>query len=153
MADVFSQLYVQLVFSVKNRDALIQSNFEELLFKYITGIVSNRKQKLLIINGMPDHIHILLSLSPNCIISDLVKDIKVSSTKYINENKLCKFKFQWQNGYGAFSYGKSQVDSVFKYISNQKEHHKKYSFKDEYIKLLNKFEIEYKEEHLFEWVL
>lgn len=152
MADVYAQIYIQIIFSVKNRDSLINENFEEILYKYITGIVTNKKQKLLIINGMPDHIHILLSLSANCNLSELVKDIKVSSSKYINENKLSKYKFQWQNGYGAFSYSKSQVDKVYKYINNQKEHHKKYSFKDEYIKLLQKFEIEYNFKNLFDWI-
>lgn len=152
MADVFTQIYIQIIFSVRNRESLINENIKDSLYKYITGIITNKNQKLLIINGMPDHIHILVSLNTSCKISDLVKDIKVSSSKYINENKLTKYKFQWQNGYGAFSYSKSQVDKVFQYILNQENHHKKYSFKEEYVKLLKIFQIEYKSENLFEWI-
>ena len=119
--------------------------------KYITAVVQNDKHKMLAINGMPDHIHIFLGWKPSISISDLVKDIKKASNNWINDRKLIKGKFEWQDGYGAFSYGKSQVDQVCKYILNQKEHHKKQTFKSEYIMLLKLFEIDFKDEYLFEF--
>jgi len=121
------------------------------LQKYITAVVQNDKHKMLAINGMPDHIHIFLGWKPSISISDLVKDIKKASNNWINDRKLIKGKFEWQDGYGAFSYGKSQVDQVCKYILNQKEHHKKQTFKSEYIMLLKLFEIDFKDEYLFEF--
>jgi REP element-mobilizing transposase RayT len=152
MADVYSQLYIHLIFSVKNRNALIDEKFEDEIYKYITGIITQQNHKLIAINGMPDHINILIGYSPNSNLSDLVKQIKVSSTKFINEKRFSKYKFNWQSGYGAFSYSKSQLNNIIKYINTQKEHHKKVSFKDEYITFLKKFEIEYKTEYLFEWI-
>lgn len=148
----FSQIYIQVVFAVKNRDALIGISWEERLYQYITGIVQNKGQKLLAINGMPDHLHFLIGMKPNCCLSDLVREIKKSSNNMITENKLSKFKFQWQEGYGAFSYSHSQIDHVVKYILNQKEHHKKQTFKEEYIDFLKKFEVEYEEKYLFDWL-
>lgn len=148
----FSQIYIQVVFAVKNRDALIDISWEERLYQYITGIVQNKGQKLLAISGMPDHLHFLIGMKPNCCLSDLVREIKKSSNNMITENKLSKFKFQWQEGYGAFSYSHSQIDNVVKYILNQKEHHKKQTFKAEYIDFLKKFEIEYEEKYLFDWL-
>ena len=141
----YSQIYIQIVFAVKNREALITSSWEDKLYQYITGIVQNKGQKMLAINGMPDHIHLFIGMKPNCCLSDLVREIKKSSNKMINENKLSRFKFNWQEGFGAFSYGHSQIDTVVKYIMNQKKHHKKQSFKDEYIEFLKKFEITYDE--------
>lgn len=152
MPGTFSQIYIQVVFAVKHRESLIHSSWEEELFKYITGIVQKRGQKMLAINGMPDHIHFLIGMKPSCCISDLVREIKKSSTELINEKKLSKYKFQWQEGYGAFSYSHSHLDNVIKYIANQKEHHKNKSFKDEYIDFLNQFEIDHKPEYLFEWI-
>ena len=145
----YSQIYIQIVFAVKNREALITSSWEDKLYQYITGIVQNKGQKMLAINGMPDHIHLFIGMKPNCCLSDLVREIKKSSNKMINENKLSRFKFNWQEGFGAFSYGHSQIDTVVKYIMNQKKHHKKQSFKDEYIEFLKKFEITYDEKYVF----
>ncbi|OWY25775.1 transposase [Sphingobacteriales bacterium UPWRP_1] len=148
----FSQIYIQVVFAVKHREALIAYSWEERLYQYITGIVQNNGQKMLAINGMPDHLHFFIGMKPSCCLSDLVREVKKASNKMINENKLSKFKFNWQEGYGAFSYSHSHIDNVVKYVMNQKEHHKKISFKDEYIDFLKKFEIEYDEKYLFDWV-
>ncbi len=152
MPGTFSQIYIQVVFAVKGRDSLISASWEEELYKYITGIIKGKGQKLLAINGMPDHIHFLIGMKPSCCLSDLVREIKKSSNDFIKEKKFTKYKFQWQEGYGAFSYSHSNLDNVIGYIKNQKEHHKKQSFKDEYLSFLKKFEIEFKEEYLFEWV-
>jgi putative transposase len=152
MPGTFSQIYIQIVFAVKGRDSLIHSSWEEELHKYITGIVQNKGQKMIAINGMPDHIHILIGLKPSCSISELVREIKKSSNEFIHEKKYSKFKFSCQEGYGVFSYNHSNLGNVVSYIANQKEHHKKTSFKDEYIAFLNKFEIDHKPEYLFEWI-
>jgi len=151
MSDTFTQLYIQLVFAVKGRYSFIQSTWEENLHKYITAVVQNDNHKMLAINGMPDHIHIFLGLNPAIAISDLVKDIKRASNNWINGKEFTKQKFEWQGGYGAFSYGRSQIDQVCKYISNQKKHHAKESFRKEYTRLLKKFDIEFKDEYLFEF--
>lgn len=148
----FSQIYIQIVFAVKNREALIASSWEEELYKYITGIVQNKGQKMLAINGMPNHIHILIGLKPSCCLSDLVREIKKSSNSFIKEKEFSKYKFEWQEGFGAFSYSHSSLDNVIGYINNQKQHHKKRSFKEEYIDFLEKFNIEFKDEYLFEWI-
>lgn len=153
MAGTFSQIYIQVVFAVKSRDSLIHSSWEEELYKYISGIVRNKEQKMLAINGMADHIHFLIGMKPSCCLSDLVREIKKSSNDFIKEKGFSKFKFQWQEGYGAFSYSHSNLDNVIKYIMNQKEHHKKKSFKDEYMEFLKKFEIEFKDEYLFDFEL
>ncbi len=152
MPSTFSQIYIQVVFAVKGRNSLIHSSWEEELYKYITGIIRNKEQKLLAINGMPDHIHFFICMKPTCCLSDLVREIKKSSNEFIKEKKLCKFKFQWQEGYGAFSYSHSSLDNVIDYINNQKTHHKKQSFIDEYKEFLTAFEIEYKDEYLFELI-
>ena len=152
MPSTFSQIYIQIVFAVKGRDSLISSTWEEELYKYITGIVRNKEQKMLAINGMPDHIHFLIGMKPSCCLSDLVREVKKSSNDFIKEKNLSKSKFNWQEGYGAFSYSHSNLDNVIRYILNQKEHHKKKTFKEEYIEVLNKFEIEHKPEYLFEWL-
>ncbi|QOI98405.1 MAG: IS200/IS605 family transposase [Flammeovirgaceae bacterium] len=152
MPGTFSQIYIQVVFAVQNRDCLIHASWEEELYKYISGIVKNKDQKMLTINGMPDHIHFLIGMRPSCCLSDLVREVKKSSTEFIKEKKLSKFKFNWQEGYGAFSYSHSQIDSVIKYIMNQKEHHKKQTFRDEYLDFLRKFEIDFKDEYLFKWI-
>ncbi len=151
MGDTYTQLYIQLVFAVKGRHSFIESGWEEEMYKYTTGVVQTDKHKMLSINGMPDHVHIFIGLNPAIAISDAVKDIKRASHNWINDKGFVKGKFEWQGGYGAFSYGKSQIDKVCKYIANQKEHHKKQSFKTEYISLLKLFEIEYKDEYLFEF--
>ena len=152
MSGTFTQIYIQITFAVKNRESMINSSWEEELYKYISGIINNKNQKVLAINGMPDHIHILIGMKPSCCLSDLVREIKKSSNDFIKERNFSKYKFQWQEGFGAFSYSHSALDNVIKYIQNQKEHHKKYSFKEEYIELLNRFQIEYKEKYLFDWI-
>ncbi len=150
MAGTFSQIYVQVVFSVKRREPLIDPVWEERLYQYITGIVRNKQQKLIAINGMPDHIHLFLGLKPSCCISDLVREIKKHSTDFITENRLTQTPFTWQQGYGAFSYSHSQLDAVAKYILHQKEHHRKQSFQEEYLDFLKKFDIHYDEKFVFD---
>lgn len=152
MAGTFSQIYIQVVFAVQNRESLIHPSWEEELYKYISGIVRNKEQKLLAINGMPDHIHFFIGMKPSCRLSDLVREVKKSSNDFIKEKRFSKFKFNWQEGYGSFSYGHSQIDSVVKYILNQKEHHKRQTFREEYLDFLKKFEIEFRDEYLFEWI-
>jgi len=152
MANTYTQIYIQIVFAVKGRQNLIPKQHREELHKFITGIVSNRGQKLFAIFVMPDHVHLLLSIRPNILTSDLVRDIKAGSSKFINDNRLIVGKFNWQEGYGAFSYSKSQVDNVVKYILNQEEHHKKKTFKEEYLDFLRKFDIKYDDKYLFEWI-
>ena len=152
MANTYTQIYIQIVFAVKGRQNLISAENREELHKFITGIVANRGQKLFAIFAMPDHVHILVSIGPTILISDLVRDIKAGSSKFINDNKWINGKFNWQEGYGAFSYSKSSVDSVVKYILNQEEHHKKKTFRNEYLGLLEKFEIKYDQKYLFEWI-
>ena len=151
MPNTYSQIYIQIVFAVKGRENLISKNNREELHKYITGIIQKREQKLLSIFCMPNHTHILVGLKPSISISDLVRDIKTGSSNFINEQKWIKGKFSWQEGFGAFSYSRSQIDNVIKYILNQEEHHKIVSFKEEYIDFLKKFEIEYDEKYLFDW--
>jgi REP element-mobilizing transposase RayT len=152
MPGSFSQIYIQVVFAVKGRESLIQPEWEEELFKYISGIVRNKEQKMLAINGMPDHIHFLIGMKPSCCLSDLIREIKKSSNEFIRDRKFSKYKFQWQEGYGAFSYSHSALDRVIAYIAIQKEHHKRQSFRDEYQEFLKKFQIDYKDEYLFEWL-
>lgn len=152
MADCFSQMYVQIVFAVKNRQALIMPEWEDEVYKYITGIVKNKGQKLLAINGTHNHIHIFINMKPSCCLSDLVREIKKSSNAYINEKKLSHFKFEWQNGYGAFTYSISDISNVIKYINNQKEHHQKQTFREEFHNFMNEFQIEYNETYSFEWI-
>lgn len=152
MSDTYSQMYIHLGFAVKNRDALISHNWEERLYKYITGIIREQGQKMIAINGMPDHIHILIGMKPTCCLSDLVREIKKSSTVFIKDNNLSHLKFNWQNGFGAFSYSHSHLDNIITYIMNQKEHHKKNEFKEEYVECLTKYDVAYKNEYLFEWI-
>lgn len=132
----FSQLYIQIVFAVCGREWLIHPSWEDELYKYITGIVQNKEQKMLIINGMPDHIHMVIGMTPTCILSDLVREIKKSSNAFINERKLAKGKFAWQQGFGAFSYSKEALDRVINYVRNQKQHHRTCNFRKEYDELL-----------------
>ncbi len=150
MAGTFSQIYIQIVFAVKGRQRLIHSNWEDELYKYITGIVTNKGQKILAINGVEDHLHILIGLSPSCRLSDLVREIKKSSNAFINERGLSKRKFEWQEGYGAFSYSQSAVSNVIAYIQNQKQHHAKVSLKEEYKDFMRKFEIDHEDKYLFD---
>jgi putative transposase len=151
MPNTYTQLYVQIVFAVQGRDNLISKNIREKLEKYICGIISNNKSKPLSIYCNPDHTHVLIGLSPSVSISEQARDIKACSSKWINENKLVMGRFSWQDGYGAFSYSKSQIDAVSKYILNQPLHHKSASFRDEYLDILKKSEVEYDDRYLFEW--
>ena len=151
MPGTFSQLYIQVIFAVKGRQNLIGNNWKTELHKYIAGIIGGKNQKSIIVNGMPDHIHALIGLKPAMAIADLVRDIKNNSSNFINDHKFVKGKFSWQEGYGAFSYSHSHIGSVYNYILNQEKHHKKKSFKDEYLEFLKKFEAEYEEKYLFDW--
>jgi putative transposase len=151
MANTYSQAYFHLVFVVRNRLHFISKKWKDELEKYITTVIQNNGHKLLAIGAMPDHIHIFIGYNLNERIPDLVNEIKTSSTKWINNQKTSPYKFQWQIGYGAFTCGHSQIDWVVKYILNQEEHHKKKSFKKEYLTLLKKYEIEFKDEYVFEF--
>jgi len=151
MSNTYTQLYIQLVFAVKGRKNFIHLEWEDELQKYITAIVQTDKHKMLSINGMPDHIHIFIGLNPAIAISDVVKDIKRASNNWINDKGFLKNKFEWQSGYGAFSYSRSHIERVCNYIANQKEHHAKCSFKEEYIRTLKLFNIPFKDEYLFEF--
>ena len=151
MADTYTQLYIQLVFAVKHCCSFIQPQWKERLYQYITATVQNDKHKLLTINGIPDHIHIFIGLHPANAISDVVKDIKRASNNWINNNHFNNETFEWQSGYGAFSYGRSQLSHVCRYIENQEQHHAKATFQEEHTALLKAFEIEYKNEYLFEF--
>ena len=152
MANVYTQVYLQLVFSPMRYENVIPQKHKGELQKYTTGIIQNRKHKLLAVNFMPDHIHILIGYNPSQPLPDLVRDIKAISSKFINEKKWIPGRYQWQERYGAFSYSRSQIDDVIKYINSQEEHHKKASFKEEYLKLLEKFEVDYDPRYLFDWI-
>ena len=151
MPGTFSQIYIQIVFAVKGRQNLISNNWNTELHKYIAGIVKGKGQKSIIVNGMADHIHAFIGLKPAMPISDLVRDMKNNSSNFINEQKFVKGKFAWQEGYGAFSYSHSPIGKVYDYILNQEMHHKKKTFKQEYLQFLKKFEVEYDEKYRFEW--
>ena len=151
MANTYTQFYVQLVFTPKNRDALIKERWKEDLEKYITGIVQNYGHKILAIKSMPDHIHVLIGYNVNQLIPILMEQVKTSTNAWIKKNNLSRFRFEWQKGYGAFTYSRSQLDSVVNYILKQEEHHKKKSFREEYLQLLKDFEIQYKDEYLFDF--
>jgi putative transposase len=152
MANTFSQIYIQTVFAVSGRMSLITPAFKEDLYKYIAGIVRNQNQKLISINGMRDHLHILIGLKPSIALADLVRDIKAESSTYVNKNKWVHGKFSWQEGYGAFSYGHSQLDTIIRYIQNQEKHHSRQSFKHEYLSLLRKFDIAFEDKYVFDFV-
>lgn len=151
MPGTFSQIYIQVVFAVKGRQNFLLPSFEQEAYKYIAGIIKGKGQKTLAVNGMPDHVHVLLGLKPVMRISDIVRDRKNNTTNFINEKKWLKQKFSWQEGYGVFSYSQSNFGKVIDYIKNQKIHHEKFSFKKEYLTLLKKFEIPFEEKYLFEF--
>ena len=151
MANTYTQLYVQFVFSVKGRENLIKEKFRNELEKVMCGIVSNHKSKTYAVYCNPDHVHIFVGMHPTIAVSKLIEQIKSGSTNWLNEKKYIAGRFSWQDGYGAFTYSKSHIDNVVKYILNQPEHHKKQSFKEEYLLFLNKFEIDYDDNYLFEW--
>jgi len=151
MTGTYSQIYIQVVFAVKGRENLINNSWSDELNKYIAGIIKGKGHKPIIVNGVTDHIHAFIGLKPSMAISDLVRDIKNNSTNFINENGFVKRKFCWQEGYGAFSYSHSHIERVYNYILNQKEHHRKKSFKKEYLDFLKKFDVDFNERYLFEW--
>jgi REP element-mobilizing transposase RayT len=152
MANTYTQIYIQVVFAVSERMNLISKDWKGELYQYITGIVKGEGQKLIAINGMPDHIHILLGIKPNTVLSNLVRTIKASSSNFINTKKWVRGKFSWQEGFGAFSYSHSQIPDVVRYIQNQEAHHSRKSFKEEYHAMLEKFAIEYDDQYLFKWL-
>ena len=151
MANTYTQIYIHSVFTVKYHDRVITKTWKNELYKYITGIVQNNGHKLLAINGVADHIHLFAGMKPNQSVSDLIQDVKANSSRWINNKHLVKGQFAWQEGFGAFSYAHSQLNNVIKYINNQEEHHKKHNFKQEYLELLQKFDIDFNDAYLFEF--
>jgi REP element-mobilizing transposase RayT len=151
MANTYTQIYIQVVFAVEGRQNFIAQEHNDELQKYITGIVTAQKQKLIAINNMPDHLHLLVGLRPDSTLSDLVRDVKAGSSKFINEERWVTGRFSWQEGFGAFSYSRSQLDTVIRYIQNQQKHHARQSFRDEYVDLLQKFGVEYYSRYIFKF--
>uniref|UniRef100_UPI00404843DD IS200/IS605 family transposase n=1 Tax=Mariniflexile sp. TaxID=1979402 RepID=UPI00404843DD len=152
MANTYTQIHIQTVFAVQDRQSLIKNEWKDELYKYITGIIQNNNNKVLQINGMPDHIHILFGMRPIQSLSDLMKQVKQDSSKWINNKGFVNGKFSWQAGFGAFSYSKSELPNVIKYIKNQEEHHKTATFEDEYLRLLKEFNIDFDERYIFKSV-
>ncbi|HZK76264.1 MAG TPA: IS200/IS605 family transposase [Candidatus Kapabacteria bacterium] len=152
MANTYTQLYVHIVFAVSGRQSLIHPSHNDELQKYITGIVTNKGHKMFAINNMPDHLHLFLSMKPSESISDLVRDIKSNSSRFIREKGWTRLPFSWQEGFGAFTYAKSQTEVVVRYVMNQQEHHRTNSFREEYIEMLERFEIPYDERYLFTFI-
>jgi REP element-mobilizing transposase RayT len=153
MANTYTQIYLQFVFAVKDRNSLIQPEWKDELFKYITGIIQTNKHKLIAINGISDHIHVFIGYKPHQLIPELLQDVKGNSSKWINERQFVTGKFQWQEGYGAFSYSHSQIDAVVKYIQNQDEHHRKKSFQEEYSDFLKRFNVLHDERYIMKDIL
>ena len=149
MANTYAQIYIQIVFAVEGRQNLILAEHKEEIQKYMTGILACRNQKVLAIHCMPDHTHILIGMTPDVSLSDLVRDVKTATSNLINDKKWIRGRFHWQEGFGAFSYSKSQVNQVIKYIQNQERHHARTSFKDEYLWFLKRFGVEYDERFIF----
>jgi REP element-mobilizing transposase RayT len=149
--NAYTQIYIQLVIAVKFREAVLERKIRPQIFEYISGIVSNFKHKSIIVNGVSNHAHIFYGMNPNVSVSDTVHDIKRASSLFINENHFCKGTFGWQDGYGAFSYSRSQIEDVYNYIKNQEAHHSKRTFREEYIDFLKKFQVDYKECYLFDF--
>jgi putative transposase len=149
MANTYTQIHIHVIFAVQHRDYLIQNSWKDELYKYITGIIHNHKHKVLAINGMPDHMHILFGFRPTQTLANLMQDVKGSSSKWINEKRFAKGRFSWQEGYGAFSYKKSDLSKVIEYINDQEEHHRNKNFIEEYKRLLKEFEIDYDERFIF----
>ena len=150
MAGTYSQIYIQVVFAVKGRQNLLAKEWRDEVFKYMSGIITNKGQKPIIVNGVDDHVHAFIGLKPAMALSDLVRDVKNNSTNFINDHAWINGKFSWQDGYGAFSYSHSQIKSVYNYILNQEGHHHKQTFQEEYMDFLSKFEIEHDIKYLFE---
>ncbi|MDR9375064.1 MAG: IS200/IS605 family transposase [Schleiferiaceae bacterium] len=152
MVGTFSQIYIQYVFAVRGRESLLIKPWRDEVFKYIAGIIKGKNQKPIIVNGVKDHVHAFVGIKPGICISDLIRDVKNNSANFINEKRLVKGKFAWQEGYGAFSYSHSQLSNVYQYIANQEEHHLHKTFREEYLSFLQKFEIDYQEKYLFNWL-
>lgn len=152
MPGTFTQIYIQAVFAVKNRSNLIQKPWRDEVFKYMAGIIKNKGQKPIIVNGVADHVHLFFGLKPSIAVSDLIRDVKNNTSNFINEQKWVRGRFAWQEGYGAFSYAHSQIDNVYNYILNQEKHHRKKTFREEYLEFLKKFQIQYEDRFLFEWI-
>lgn len=152
MANTYTQIYIHIVFAVEGRQNLISAEHNEELQKYITGVVSGENQKLIAINNMPDHMHLLIGLRPDSSLSDLVRTIKAASSKFISQRRWVAGRFSWQEGFGAFSHARSQLGTVIRYIENQPRHHAKKSFRDEYVELLEKFNVNYDKRYIFETV-
>lgn len=149
MANTYTQIYIQIVFAVQGRQSLIRSEHNDELQKYIAGIVTNQGQKLIAINNLPDHVHLLIGQKPSMALSDLVREIKAGSSGFINERRWVAGRFSWQEGFGAFSYGHSQLGTVIRYVQNQQEHHKTKNFTEEYRQLLDRFQVPHEERYLF----
>jgi putative transposase len=149
MANTYTQIYIHIVFAVEGRQNLIQPEHGEELRKYITGIITAQKHKLIAINNMPDHLHLLVGVRPDASLSDLVGDIKTGSSNFINKRRWVAGQFSWQEGFGAFSHSRSQLGTVIRYIENQPKHHAKKTFREEYIELLEKFEVDFNERYIF----
>jgi REP element-mobilizing transposase RayT len=152
MANTYTQIYVQVVFAVEGRRSLIPKEHSVEIYKHMTAVIQNQDQKVMSINGMPDHLHLLVGLRPDIALSDLVKDVKVASSNLINDKRWLRGHFNWQRGFGAFSYSRSQVSKVARYIENQERHHARRSFRDEYVALLTRFEVEYNPRYLFKFI-
>jgi putative transposase len=151
MANTYTQIYIHVVFAVEGRQNLIKPAHNDELQKFITGIVSGQKQKLIAINNMADHMHLLIGLQPDLALSDLVGDIKAGSSNFINRKRWVAGRFSWQEGFGAFSYSRSQLGTVIRYIQNQQKHHAVKSFQEEYVALLKRFNVEYDERYIFKF--
>ena len=151
MANTFTQIYMHNVFAVDFRQSLIKPEWEVELYKYITGIVQEQKQKMIAINGVTDHIHFVIGMKPTCVLSDLNREIKKATNDFIKEKRFTRTRFKWQEGFGAFSVSPNALDNVVKYVMNQKEHHKIVTFKSEYLRFLKEYRIEYDERYLFHW--
>ena len=150
MANTYHQIYLQTVFAVKYRKAVIEKAWKEKLFAVIGNLINETDCKTIIVNGVEDHVHCFIGLEPVVSVSELMKTVKAKSSKYINDQSLTPDRFEWQKGYGVFSYGQSQVDRVYKYIQNQEAHHKKQTFRDEYLDFLKKFKVAYDEQYIFQ---
>ncbi len=149
MANTYTQIHIQSIFTVQNRDSVIRDSWKEELYKYVNGIISNHGHKVLAINGMPDHVHVFFGMRPTQSLSNLMQDIKGDSSTWINKKGFVKGRFSWQEGYGAFSYSKSQVNAVIDYIKNQEKHHRAKTFLEEYHDFLKHFEIDFDERYIF----
>lgn len=152
MAGTFSQIYIQVVFAVRGRENLLLPTWRNDMFEYMAGIIRTKQQKVIIVNGVADHVHIFFGMRPTGCLSDLVRDVKNNSSRRINERKLVPGKFEWQEGYGAFSYSQSHMGKVYDYILNQEKHHRRLTFRQEYEAMLKKFNVEHDGKYLFDWI-